>query len=86
MRFEIDMADEALTEASASKGERLEVHLYLNQSLFLPLQVSVVRIEEEGSAHRVGAEFFDKNAKGYKAFISFLQMLDGISEEARLQS
>ncbi len=80
--FDVDLeGDEA--PISLKGGEALEVHFYLNQSLYLPLSVKVARIEDGGGIRRVGAEFNQKDA-GYHAFAAFLKMLDAIGDVAKI--
>ncbi len=84
--FDLDTEGEAASDYPLQSGEELELHLYLNQSLYLPLKLKVVRISEENSIRRIGAEIKDKGSKAYKAFQAFLQMLDVVHDEGRLTS
>ena len=94
--FGLDLEGEETIGFSLQSGELLDVHFYLNQSLYLPLSVKVARIEDRnvGDEHgsqpparvrRIGAEFDNKD-KGHNAFLAFLQMLDAISEVAQIQT
>jgi hypothetical protein len=85
--FDLDAEGEEDQTFSLKSGEALDVHLYINQSLYLPLSVKVARIEERnvgGRVRRIGAEFSVKD-KGYEAFGAFLAMLDSIVDVAQIQ-
>lgn len=84
--FELDRELEASSDPSFSIGNGIELHFYLNQSLYLSISVEVKRIEERGQARRVGVEIKNKNSKVYKAFRAFLQMLDGILDVAEIDA
>ena len=85
MGFDIDTEGEAARDFPTAVGETVDLRFYFNQSLYLPLTVQLMRVEEKGAVRRVGVEFKDRggNDKGYKAFLSFLQMLDDIVEAVR---
>jgi len=83
MRFDVEFEGE---EATVATGETIDLQLYLNQGLYLPLSLQVVRLEKTDTGRRVGAEFRDHNSKSYQAFQGFLKMVDGIIEEARLHT
>lgn len=82
--FFLDIEGESSTEFPVKKGEVFDLNLYLNQSLFLPLNVEVMRVEERDSVRRIGAEFHDKSTEAYKAYLSFLSMLEGMIDVARV--
>jgi hypothetical protein len=76
MSLDVDTEGEDLKAVPLTQGERLEVHFYLNQSLYLPLQMQLVRITEARGVRQVGAQFADEKSAGYQAFIAFLKMLE----------
>jgi len=78
--FDLDIDGENFDEFPAKVGEKLVVHLYLNQSLYLPLQVQIARLEDTKTIRRLGTELVDPNSPESKAFGSFLQMLDVVSD------
>lgn len=82
--FDLDIDGESLTDFPLKAKENLDVQLYLNQSLYLDLQVQVIRVEDSGAIRRVGAEFNERSGASYKAYASFLQMLDLLSETAHV--
>jgi hypothetical protein len=63
-------------------GDTLDISLYLNQSLHLPLRIQVVRIyqERDDGPRLAGASILDLNSSGYKAFASFIQLIDALAE------
>ena len=77
---------ESAADFPLDRGETLELHLYLNQSLFLPLKVQVARIEGKGAIRRVGGEFKERSGKTFKAYKAFLEMLDLLVEAGSLNS
>ena len=63
-----------------SNDEKLELHLYLNQSLFLPLKIQVARQEQKKETQHVGAVFLDTQSNQYQTFLSLVKFLDQLSE------
>jgi len=82
--FDYDMEGEEPDEFPLEKGEILEVQFYLNQSLFIPLQVKVVRILKEGNVRRVGAEIQDRDKKTSKALEALTDVIDQIADIAQI--
>jgi hypothetical protein len=78
--FDLDTEGELPEEFPLAQGEKLEIHFYLNQSLYLPLEVDIVRLERAGGVRKVGASICDKSTRPYKAFLAFLAMLDALSD------
>ena len=70
---------------SLTLGESLEVQLYLNQSLYLPLNVRVARLETINGVRRMGSEFSERTTQSMKALKAFVKMLDEILEVAEIQ-
>jgi hypothetical protein len=84
MGFDFDIEGEGSDIFPVSQGESFDIHLYLNQSLYLPLTVKVIRIIESEGVRRIGAEFIDRQGPGFKALLSFLAMVDLIAEAVQL--
>lgn len=84
--FDYDLEGEDLKESPIQTGEILDIYIYLNQSLYLPLNVEVRRIHQgDGTlTRRIGAQFTQKNSKSHMALLAFLDMLDAVSEAARI--
>ncbi len=79
VRFDLDLEDEA-EPLNLKSGEKLDFHLYLNQSLFLPLRLQVVRVQEEKQVRTLGAEFIELEDAAREAVASFVGMLEAIAE------
>jgi hypothetical protein len=85
--FDFDIDGESAETFPTAIGERFEVDLYLNQSLYLPLEVEIMRIEtRKGGARRVGTEIANRKTPAYRGFAAFLKMLDAVSEVASVAS
>lgn len=78
--FELDLEDEDSSLMSLRTDEQVELHLYLNQSLFLPLKVIVKRLILKGKRRHVGAEFAQQGGTSHNAVVAFLEMLDILSD------
>ncbi len=63
-----------------AKDEKLELHLYLNQSLFLPLKIQVARQEQKEETQHVGAAFLETESNQYKTLLSLVNFLDQLSD------
>jgi hypothetical protein len=64
-------------------GKTLDLLLYINPTLNLPLQVKVAHVGPDNSephAVKVGCEFTQKNPKAYKAYQGFLNLLDELTD------
>jgi hypothetical protein len=83
--FDLDTEGEESGDFNVKEGESLDIHLYLNQSLYLPLSVRIMRLEERNQVRRIGAEFSEEDA-GFKAFQAFLQMLDSIVDVVKIEA
>jgi hypothetical protein len=78
--FDLDTEGELPEEFPLEHGEKLEIQFYLNQSLFLPLELEIVRVEKAGGVRKVGAAISDKSSPSYKAYLAFLTLLDAIAD------
>jgi hypothetical protein len=85
--FDIDIEGEPQTEEIA-RGEKLDVHFYLNQTLYIPVSVQVARVVTGASGSEgvrlVGAEYTDQTSASYKALQAFVQMLDSLVDAAQI--
>jgi hypothetical protein len=82
--FDLDTEGESPTDFPVKLGETLEIRIYLNQSLFLTLDAKVMRSQEKNLIRRIGAEFANRGGKNFKAFQSFLRMLEDIRDAAQI--
>lgn len=82
--FGLDVEGEDQSLFPVKQGEQLEIRLYLNQSMYLPLAAKVARVVDSNGVRKIGAEFVAKSSKGYKGLVAFIEMLDEIVEAVRL--
>ena len=69
-------------ENPVEKGDRMSLKLFLNQSLFIPMSIEVMRVQEfqeDPSSLRVGARIVDADDSLLKAYESIVAMLDAIA-------
>jgi hypothetical protein len=84
--FDLDIQEEnGAMSFEVKAGDEFDVCLYLNQSLYVPLAVTVRRIVTADGVRRAGAEFRGKGSKGHIALLAFLDMLDALSDAARIE-
>ena len=76
---------ETLGQFRLEKDEQVDLHFYLNQSLFLPLRIQAVRLQEEGDEQLVGAVFLDTHTNQHATFLTLVKLLDQLSEFATSQ-
>ena len=76
--FDFDIDGEDLQAHPITIDDVFELHFYMNQSLFIPLQIRVARIEDKKSKRKIGAEFVDAKSDSCRAIQSFLKMIDEI--------
>jgi len=60
------------------REDTLELRLFLNQRLYLPLKVRIAHLNADKKTTRVGAEILKGDSEGYDALLAFLKMLDAI--------
>ena len=86
--FDYDIDGESPETFPVKAGEVMDVYLYLNQSLYLPLRVTVARVDDSKVIRRIGAEFVkgSSQALSLNALSAFVQMIDGISEAVRFDA
>lgn len=74
--FELD----TLGEFKLKKGEICELQFYLNQSLFLPLHIEVVRELNESALQEVGAVFVNVDTPAHQTFNTLVKLVDQLAE------
>ncbi len=86
--FDLDMGGESLADYPIREGENLDVQIYLNQSLAIPVVVTVVRLttakSDEGEVRRIGAKFHERS-KGLPAVQAFVNFLDRVVESGAVK-
>ncbi len=83
--FDLDIEGENSQSFPVKSGDNIDVRLYLNQSLFIPLEVRVARVEEQYRVRRVGAEFSSQKNQYFEAFIGLMQFLDRMSDALKVE-
>jgi len=82
----LDTEGENEGDFPVKNGDVLEVHFYLNQSLYLPIQIKVVRLETKAALRQVGGEIISRKDQAHQAYVSFLTMLDNLEGVAKITS
>ena len=78
--FDFDFEGASPDMFPVKNGEALDLQFHLNQSLYLPLKVKVVRVDDSKVIRRIGAEFVEDSSAGLKALRAILEMIDQVSE------
>jgi hypothetical protein len=78
--FELD----TLGEFKMEIGESCELHFYMNQSLYVPVQIQVVRQIDKGENQQVGAIFLDTQTQQQETFNTLVRLVDQLSEHGEL--
>lgn len=84
--FDYDIIGEMKEAFPVTPGETFELQFYLNQTLFIPLHVKVMRIDDSKVIRRVGAEFTSTGTPEHKGLASVLDMIDKVSEIVQFDS
>ena len=71
---------ETLGEFKLNQGEICELQFYMNQSLFLSLQIEVVRHLESETTQQIGASFVDIQSNPQLTFNTLVKLVDQLSE------
>ncbi len=80
----VDTEGETAADFPVKNGDTLEVQFYLNQSLYLPLAIKVMRVETKNGLRQVGGELVNAQSAGHKGYVSFIAMLDSLTDVARI--
>ncbi len=83
--FDFDIESEAPFDFPAKIGDSIDARLYINPSLYIPIQMKIVRIEKSGDGRRVGASFQNIKSENHQALLSFLKLLDSILDVLKLE-
>lgn len=83
--FDLDIEGEPSDQFPLQTGESLDGQLYLNQSLFVPLQLKITRLSRNDGVRQVGADVTnDKEGKSYQAFKSFVNMIEAVAAAGQI--
>jgi hypothetical protein len=78
--FNYDVGGENFTSFPVDKNETLDVNFYLNQTLYIPLKIKVMRIEDVAGVRRVGGEFMGTGLAPHRGLLAVLEMVDRIGD------
>jgi hypothetical protein len=84
--FDYDIIGEMKEAFPVKAGETFELQFYLNQTLFLPMNVKVARIDDSKVLRRVGAEFTATGTPEHQGLLAVLDMIDKVSEIVQFDS
>lgn len=84
--FDYDIVGEMKEAFPVKVGETFELQFYLNQTLFLPMNVKVARIDDSKVLRRVGAEFTATGTPEHQGLLAVLDMIDKVSEIVQFDS
>jgi hypothetical protein len=86
MGFDIDIEGEESSFFPIHEGDSIDLRFYLNSSLYIPLSVQVIRVEDHQRKRHIGAQFQEKDSSNYSAYLSFIQLLDQIINVLQIDS
>jgi len=78
--FDYDIIGEMPEAFPVAVGESFDIQFYLNQTLYFPLHVKVMRIDDSKVIRRVGAEFSTTGTPEHLGLCAILDMIDRVSE------
>lgn len=78
--FDYDIVGESPDAFPVKQGEEFDLQFYLNQSLYIPMKVKVMRVDDSKVIRRIGAEFTNMNSPEHQGLISLITMIDQLSE------
>ncbi len=74
--FDFDVEGENQAFSPLHTGDVLDLRLFLNQSLSIPIKVRIAVIRTGEGHRRVGGEWADQTSAGYQALLAFLNLID----------
>lgn len=84
--FDYDIVGEMKEAFPVKVGEVFELQFYLNQTLYLPMNVKVARIDDSKVLRRIGAEFTVTGTPEHQGLLAVLDMIDKVSEIVQFDS
>ncbi len=84
--FDYDIIGEMKDAFPVTVGETFDLQFYLNQTLYFPLHVKVMRIDDSKVLRRVGAEFTVTGTPEHAGLCAILDMIDRVSEIVQFDS
>lgn len=74
--FDLDTEGEVEQDFPVKEGEIIEIQLFINRSLHIPLTVEIKRLMNQGGVRFVGTEVKKEANKAYDAFQSFVNLVE----------
>lgn len=74
---------DTLGEFKMKKDEKVDLNFYLNQTLFIPLKIQVMRVIDADSTQDIGAVFLETGSNEHKTFLTLVKFVDELSEVAK---
>lgn len=62
------------------EGAKLDCYLYLNSSIRIPLQLSIVHKIEDCGISRAGCEISDTESSSYRAYAKFIELMHALEK------
>lgn len=84
--FDYDIIGEMKEAFPVAVGETFDLQFYLNQTLYFPLHVKVMRVDDSKVLRRVGAEFTVTGTPEHRGLCAVLDMIDRVSEVVQFDS
>ena len=75
---------DTMGEFKLGQDEVCDLLFYLNQSLYLPLQIKAVRLREAEHTQEVGATFNDTTTEVYQTLLTLVKLIDQLTESAEI--
>ena len=75
---------DTLGEFKLKKDETCELQFYLNQSLFLKLDIKVMRQIDSAATQEVGATFLNQESPQYQTLLTIVRLIDQLAEAGSL--
>ena len=63
-----------------TEGSSIECYLHLNESIRIPLSITVIHIAADCGYIRAGCEITDKQSSAFKAYSNFVELLMSLTE------
>lgn len=63
-----------------SEGAKLDCYLYLNSSIRIPLQLSIIHKMDDCGISRAGCEIADTGTSAYRAYAKFIDLMHALEK------
>ena len=73
-------------EIQIHKDDQCDLQFYVNQSLFLPLKIQVMRHYEQDGIQKIGAVFLNTDSSEYKTYLTLVKLVDQLVEFGEIRT